>query len=198
VLIVVRHGQTAPNAEGALLGRADPPLTDLGRRQATALAAALGRPDRLVSSPLQRARDTAAAFGRPVEIDERWIELDYGELDGIASGAVAEDVWERWRADPGFAPEGGESLVTLGGRVREACRDLGEEAAVSDVVVVTHVSPIKAAVAWALETGDEVAWRLYVYDASVTRIRTGPAGAVLVGFNEVHPPADVPAGSADD
>jgi broad specificity phosphatase PhoE len=195
VLIIVRHGQTAPNAEGVLLGRADPPLTELGRRQAAALAAALGRPDRLVSSPLQRARDTAAAFGQPVQIDERWIELDYGELDGVASEAVSEQVWDRWRSDPGFAPEGGESLLTLGERVRAACRDLAEEAAVADIVVVSHVSPIKAAVAWALGTGDEVAWRLYVYDASVTRIRTGPAGAVLVGFNEVHPPADRPARS---
>jgi broad specificity phosphatase PhoE len=195
VLILVRHGQTAANAEGLLLGRADPPLTDLGRRQSEALALALGSPDRVVSSPLQRARATAAAFGLPVEVDERWIELDYGSLEGLAPSDVAGEVWDCWRGDSHFAPPGGESLAALSGRVRRACEDLAEEASTTDVVVVTHVSPIKAAVAWALGTGDEVAWRLYVYDASVCRIRTGPPGPWLVGFNEVHPPP-VPADSS--
>lgn len=189
MLIVVRHGQTAANAGGLLLGRADPPLTDLGRRQARALAAALPEAARVVSSPLERARATAAAFGRPVEVDDRWVELDYGEYDGLAPGAVAREVWDRWRSDCDFVPPGGESLTQLGARVRAACGDLAEEAATADVVVVTHVSPIKAAIAWALGTGDEIAWRLYVYDASVHRIRTGPPGPWLVGFNEVHPPA---------
>ena len=46
MLILLRHGQTAVNAEGRLLGRADPPLTDLGRRQAQALADAVGRDGR--------------------------------------------------------------------------------------------------------------------------------------------------------
>jgi broad specificity phosphatase PhoE len=144
----------------------------------------------VISSPLERARATAAAFGRPVEIDERWIELDYGALDGLAFNDVAAGVWERWRADRHFVPEGGESLAALGVRVRQACEDLAEEASGADVVVVTHVSPIKAAVAWALGTGDEVAWRLYVHDASVCRILTGPPGPRLVAFNEAHPPAD--------
>ncbi len=189
MLILVRHGQTAANAEGRLLGRADPPLTDLGRRQAEALAAALRSPARVISSPLERARATAAGFGLPVEVDERWIELDYGALDGVAWGDVAPAVWDRWRADCRFVPEGGESLVALGLRVRSACEELAGEASVADVVVVTHVSPIKAAVAWALGTGDEVAWRLYVHDASVCRILTSPPGPRLVAFNEAHPPA---------
>lgn len=71
MLILVRHGQTAANAAGMLLGRADPPLTELGRRQAVALAAALPSPTRLIASPPARARETAAAFGRTVEVDER-------------------------------------------------------------------------------------------------------------------------------
>lgn len=188
VLILVRHGQTSANAQGLLLGRADPPLTDLGARQARSLAAALGRPGRVVSSPLQRAQATAATFGVPVEVDERWIELDYGALDGLAPAAVAAEVWDRWRGDCDYVPEGGESLSTLGLRVREACEELAEEAATDDIVVVTHVSPIKAAVAWALGTGDEVQWRLYVRDASVHRIVTGPPGPRLVAFNELYPP----------
>ena len=117
MLLLVRHGETPPNRRGLMLGRADPSLTDVGQEQARRLAAALPVPDLIVSSPLRRARDTAAAFGRPVELDERWIELDYGELDGQPSDAVTAGVLARWRADASFAPPGGESLEALSSRV---------------------------------------------------------------------------------
>jgi broad specificity phosphatase PhoE len=193
MLILARHGQTSANAEGLLCGRADVPLTDLGIRQAKALVASVGTPARVISSPLRRARDTAAGFGVPVEVDDRWIELDYGALDLLGHGDVAADVWDRWRVDCDYVPGGGESLTALGRRVREACGELAEAAATADIVVVTHVSPIKAAIAWALETGDDVAWRLYVRDASVHRILTDPPGPRLFTFNEVHPPPDAGA-----
>ena len=187
MLYLVRHGQTAANAAGLLLGRADPPLTDLGRRQATAIAGALPAPARIVSSPLSRARDTAAAFGPAVEIDERWVEMDYGELDGRPVASVSADLWSRWRTDPDFAPSGGESLAAVGERVRRACTELAESAGGADVVVVSHVSPIKAAIAWALGVTDAVAWRMYVEDAAVARVDTGPPAPLLMSFNEVFP-----------
>ncbi len=190
VLFIVRHGQTQANADGLILGRADPALTELGRRQAAALAEALPAPAVVVSSPLRRAQETAAAFGVPVETDERWIELDYGTMDGAPATSVGDDVWARWRADPAFAPPGGESLVALGARVRHGCDELATGASERDIVVVTHVSPIKAAVAWALGVGDEVAWKLFVEDAAVCRIRIGQFGPLLTAFNERHlPPA---------
>jgi len=185
VLHLVRHGRTAENAAGLLLGRADPPLDAVGRAQATALVAALPKPDRVVSSPLLRARQTAEAFGAPVSLDERWIELDYGTLDGTPLSETRPEIWEQWRADIAFVPAGGESLATLGSRVREACDALASLAADSEVVVVTHVSPLKASVAWALGVGDEVAWRLYVAPASITRIGVRDGRAVLRSFNEV-------------
>lgn len=184
MLIVVRHGRTEANASGLLLGRRlDPALDELGRRQAAAVAAALPGAARVISSPLQRAQETAAAFGRPVEVDERWIELDYGELDGTPLRDVPADVWAAWRADPSLSPGGGESLVDLGVRVRAACTDLAEEAERTDVIVVTHVSPVKAALAWALDVGDEVSWRAYVAPASITRIATVGARSSLHAFN---------------
>jgi broad specificity phosphatase PhoE len=189
VLLLVRHGQTAPNADGLLLGRADPPLTDLGRLQARSLAAALPRPARVISSPLERARRTAEAFGVPVEIDERWTELDYGELDGRPASALADDRRACGTVDVSYAPPGGESLAALGARVRAACTELVDAATTSVVVVVTHVSPIKAAVAWALGVPDTIAWRMYVEDASVSRIDIGPAGPVVRWFNRGPAPA---------
>ena len=188
-LVLVRHGQTAVNAEGRLQGRIDAPLTDLGRRQAAASAAALtatALPTRIVSSPLLRARQTAEAFGPAIDldIDERWIELDYGEWDGALLRTMDQAAWDRWRADPSFVPPGGESLVTLAARVHEACEALMDEARESDVVVVSHVSPIKAAVAWALGVGPETSWRMFLGVAAICRITIGPRGPSLTSYNE--------------
>jgi probable phosphoglycerate mutase len=187
-LIVVRHGRTEANASGLLLGRLDPPLDDEGRRQARALGEALGSVERVISSPLARTRETASLVAGDevtVDIDERWIELDYGELDGTPVRDVPAETWIQWRANPDFAAPGGESLRQLGRRVGAACADLADEAAHADVVVVTHVSPIKAAMAWALDAGDEVTWRLHVTPASITRIGFSGFGPVVQSFNEV-------------
>jgi broad specificity phosphatase PhoE len=185
-LFLVRHGRTAANAGGLLLGRADPALDDLGRDQAAALASLVESPARVVSSPLQRCRETAAAFGAPVEVDERWIELDYGDWDQQPIASIGRDAWAAWRADLDFRPPGGETLRELGARVRSACAELAGDAADGDVVVVTHVSPLKAAIAWALQVGDELSWRLHVTPASVTRVGIRPTGPVLLTFNETH------------
>lgn len=186
MLIVARHGQTRHNADGLLLGRLDPPLTELGQAQAASLRAAVEGAVRVVCSPLLRARQTAAALGLPVEIDERWIEVDYGIHDGRPLAEIPPELWRRWREDQSFVPEGGESLASVGRRVAAACESLTAEAAERDVVVVTHVSPLKAAVAWALGVGDEVVWRMFVAVASVTRIAVTERGPVLQSFNETH------------
>lgn len=191
MLTLVRHGRTEANRTGLLLGRLDVDLDPLGAAQAAAVARAVGPADRVVCSPLKRARATADAWGAPVEVDERWIELDYGELDGTRMRDVAPDVWGRWRSDVAWAPAGGESLHDLGARVRAACDDLVGAARDEHVVVVTHVSPIKAAVAWAMDVGDEVSWRMFVAPASVTRISVGARGPSLHGFNDVSHLADV-------
>lgn len=192
MIVVVRHGRTAANAGGLLLGRADPPLDDEGARQAAALATACTALDvgRIVTSPLGRCNQTAAAIAAGVsatpaiEVDERWIELDYGELDGRPISEVSAATWAAWRSDVGWRPPGGESLASLGARVREACEGLVDEASGRDVVVVSHVSPIKAAVAWALGVGDETAWRMWVGPASITRIGVAGGRPSLRSFNE--------------
>jgi broad specificity phosphatase PhoE len=196
VLLLVRHGESEANAAGLLVGRSDPPLTGRGRDQAVALGARLRRHRvvvaRVVSSPLTRAHDTAVLLGSGVEaeVDARWIEVDYGQFEGVAVADVPVDTWRAWRADVNFRPPAGESLAEVGERVREACEEQfarpGNGArADADVVVVSHVSPIKAAVAWALGAGDELAWRLQLATGSLTRIGWGASGPVLVGYNEV-------------
>jgi broad specificity phosphatase PhoE len=191
VLILVRHGESTGNADGLLLGRLDAPLTERGLEQAHSLGSSMAGATRVISSPLARARDTAEALGLglPVEIDDRWIEVDYGEFDGQPLGAVPAEVWLRWREDRHFRPPGGETLAEVGIRVGKACEELfathGEGArGDGDVVVVSHVSPIKAATCWSLGLGDEGAWRLYLATASITRVSWGTDGPVLNRFND--------------
>lgn len=186
MIYLVRHGQTQANASGRLQGRADLPLTELGREQAVALASVLPAGAAVYSSPLTRARQTAQilAGDREVRVDERWIEVDYGAYDGLAVGSVPAEEWARWRSDPHFRPPGGESLAECSARVREACAELTGAARDGDVVVVSHVSPIKAAVSWALGVGDEASWRMYLGLASICRVSVTERGPSLHSFNE--------------
>jgi broad specificity phosphatase PhoE len=184
VIAFVRHGETPPNRAGLLLGRSDAALTDHGRAQADRLAYVLAGSDvrHVLTSPLRRARDTAApiaaACHRAVEVDERLIEIDYGEWEGNRFGDLEPAVVSRWRRDGEFAPPGGESLVIVADRVASFCEEWLDDRV---VVAVSHVSPIKAAVTWTLRVPPELAWRMRLDVASITRIGAGP---VLLSFNE--------------
>ncbi len=193
MLILVRHGESVANAQGLLLGRTDAELTETGRVQAAAVPSLLRRPVvELRSSPLARARDTAEllGLGLPIMVDDRWIEVDYGEFECQPLGGIPAHVWQRWQRDRGFRPAGGESLAEVDTRVAAACEELfatdgeGARRADGDVVVVSHVTPIKAAVAWALGTTD-LYWRLFLMTASVTRIGWSRDAPILHGYNEV-------------
>lgn len=189
MLILVRHGMTALNVERRLQGRSDAALNATGERQARDVGAHLGPLDVVISSPLRRARETAAALerrpGTEIEIDERWIELDYGEFEGRRFGDTNSELWERWRADAAFRPTGGESLLDVAGRVRTALPELFERAAGADVAVVSHVSPIKAAIAHVLDAPASIAWRTHLVTASICRIDVSGDAPVLLTFNEV-------------
>ena len=191
MITFVRHGQTAINRDGRLQGRLDARLSDTGVAQAGALAAGLEHDPviRVVSSPLLRARETAAAIaaahGLEVETDERLIELDYGEWDGVPLRLVPPEDWAKWRADATFAPPGGESLVEVQDRVASFCADFvnGSETV---IVAVSHVSPIKAAVCVALGRDPLLTWRMQLSLASITRIGGRPDGTpFLLTYNEV-------------
>ena len=193
MLILVRHGESVANAQGLLLGRTDAELTETGRAQAASVPTLLERPVvELRSSPLCRAVDTAELLGLdlPVVIDERWIEVDYGEFECQPLGDIPADVWQKWQRDRDFCPADGESLTEVDVRIAAACEELfvedgsGARRRDGDVVIVSHVTPIKAAVAWALGTPD-LYWRLYLRTASVTRISWNRDAPILHGFNEV-------------
>jgi len=191
VLILVRHGRTPANAAGLLQGRLDQDLDEYGREQAAAVVEYVRSwcdVDAVVASPLKRAQQTAAGFGQPVETDDRWLELSYGEYEGTPHTEVPSEVWQRWRADPHFTPAGGESLAALDVRVRSACVELVGRATSENVVVVSHVSPMKSAVAWALGVDVGISFNCHLDHAAVCRIAFRGGAPILYTFNETAPP----------
>lgn len=137
----MRHGQSTWNASARWQGRADPPLTDVGQRQAAAAAEALGAVDAIVSSPLQRAHHTAVILSEllgigPVHLEERLVERDAGEWTGLTMDEI--DVRfpgdrAAWRTPPGF--EGDEQLLA---RAIPALEEMAAQFEGGEVVAVTH------------------------------------------------------------
>jgi probable phosphoglycerate mutase len=206
LIILVRHGRTEANHRGLLLGRADPRLDETGIVQVAALADYLAQEligrkiNAVVTSPLLRTQETAAAIGHALavtpEVDERLIEMNYGEWDQLPVDEIAPEVWKQWRVDPDFSPPGGESLAQVQIRVGQCLDDLVRRAHSPDpdspggvVVAVSHTSPIKAALVWALRGSPELAWRFRLSVASITEITLGPFGPVVTRFNETVTPS---------
>jgi broad specificity phosphatase PhoE len=189
VLYLVRHGRTDANASGLLQGRLDPPLDAIGHKQARAIAAMIGEVDVVIASSLVRAQQTAEYFAKPVAVDDRWIELAYGEYEGVPAGEVPPEVWQSWRTNDQFATKGGESFGALDARVRAACADLAPRIYAENIVVVSHVSPIKAAVAWALDATMDIMFHCHLSQASMCRVSIGKFGPLLHSFNEQAPDA---------
>lgn len=153
-LILLRHGQTEYNATQRMQGHLDTELTELGRVQAKNAAAELAarQPQRIISSDLRRAFDTAVSLGdasdMPIGIDKRlretylgdWQGLTHHDVDQLAPGARVA-----WRADATIAPPGGESRVDVARRsvpvVKELVENLpewGAEGSSKPIVLVAH------------------------------------------------------------
>ncbi|MCW4602809.1 histidine phosphatase family protein [Janibacter hoylei] len=171
-LIVLRHGQTGSNLKGIWQGQLDHELTDLGREQARAAAAAIAslRPTRVVSSDLVRARDTAeevaaASGGLSVALDERWREIHAGGWQGLTAAQVAarypEDA-ERLVSGEDFRRGGhGESLADVARRTRSALDELIASMDPGEcVVIATHGVTGRSLVAELVGIDQTTAWRV--------------------------------------
>jgi broad specificity phosphatase PhoE len=153
LLLLARHGQTADNAGGLILGRRDPPLSELGRAQALALAMAAQDAGIAVlwTSPLQRAATTAAIVsdvtGAPVSVLDGLAESDRGSWEGQPVAELRRSEPERFAAfeaaSDGFAFPGGESIAD---QVARTCSALDRVVAgPQPALVVAHVGTIRAA-----------------------------------------------------
>ncbi|MDJ1641057.1 bifunctional RNase H/acid phosphatase [Streptomyces pakalii] len=182
-LVLLRHGETAltPEKRFSGSGGSDPGLSAVGRGQAERAAghfAALGTVQEIVSSPLRRCRETAAAvaarLGLDVRIDESLRETDFGAWEGLTFGEVRErygDDLTAWLASPDTAPTGGgESFTQVAERVAAARDRLVARYAGSTVLLVTHVTPIKTFVRLALGAPPEALFRMELSAASISTV----------------------------
>jgi broad specificity phosphatase PhoE len=151
-LLLTRHGMTAAGESAVLGSQIDVPLAPEGRAQAQALADRLEgvRIDRVVASPLSRALETAqiVTTGRPIEIDDRLREMDYGRWEGLVSAEIdARDpeLRARWEHDPAAThTPGGECGEDVAARALSFLVDLlSEELAPSAVPQAAGAAAIR-------------------------------------------------------
>ncbi len=176
-LILLRHGQTELSIERRYSGHGDPELTELGQQQAAAAALAIAKrlsrqgvePAAVLSSPLRRARQTAAAVaestGTELEVREGLIETDFGGWEGLTFTEARErdpELHGRWLGSADVEPPGGESFRAVGERVEAERARIVEEFAGRTVILVSHVTPIKMLLRTALGAGDEVLYRMHL------------------------------------
>lgn len=188
--LLLRHGQTALSTQRRYSGRGNPALTDVGRRQADAAARYLaqrGGISAVITSPLQRSYDTAAAaakaLGLDVTVDEDLIETDFGDWEGLTFGEAAErdpDLHTRWLRDTTLAPPGGESFDSVQQRIRRARNRIIAEHGAGTVLVVSHVTPIKTLLRIALAADQSIMFRLHLDLASLSIAEFYPDGGSSV------------------
>ncbi|TRX60271.1 bifunctional RNase H/acid phosphatase [Corynebacterium hiratae] len=192
--ILLRHGQTAMSAAKQYSGRANPELTELGKKQALAAAQALSDThiDTVVCSPLRRCQQTAAAVveGRDLRVEtvEDLIEVDFGRWEGktfAEADAADPELHARWLKDTSVACPGGESLRAVHRRVSAARRKLQQRYAGQTVLVVSHVNPIKSFVRQALDSGPQTPNHLFLELASLSEVEFFDGGSTLHRFNDV-------------
>ncbi|GAB2581712.1 bifunctional RNase H/acid phosphatase [Kribbella endophytica] len=213
-LILLRHGETAHTVDKRFSGSGgdDPGLSEIGRGQAEAAAAyiaglaggetsadgaaGLGSIDAVISSPMLRTRQTAAAvaerLGLDVEVRDAWVECSFGDWDGYTFAEVQEkwpDALNAWLGSTTVAPPGGESFDACARRARSARDAVLSSYPGKTVVVVTHVTPIKLMVRGVLQAPMASLFRMELKPATVTEINWYADGlASLRGFNVVPPP----------
>lgn len=198
-VLLVRHGRTTANASGLLAGRADGVALDtVGLDQAARAAErTAGAPlARVVSSPLERCRQTAQALldyqtVTPESVTEQGItECDYGQWQGRALKDLAQEpLWSVVQTQPSAAVfPGGESLAAMQARSVEAVRRHDAEVAArhgADAVwaAVSHGDVIKSVLADALGMHLDLFQRIVVGPASISIVRYGPRRPEVVAVN---------------
>ena len=195
-IIAIRHGETAWNVDTRIQGHLDIPLNDTGLWQARQVAHALaGEPIAAVyTSDLQRAHATAQAVatatGAPLTTDLGLRERSFGHFQGRTFAQIEAELPDdarRWRKrDPHYAPDGGESLMSLRERIARTVTALAARHVGEQVVMVAHGGVLD--VLYRLATRQDIqaprTWQLA--NAAINRLLWTPQGLSLVGWADTQ------------
>ncbi len=197
-LLLVRHGQTAYNAEVRFMGQLDVPLDETGRSQAQAVGQRLAdeHPAAIYSSNLSRAVDTARAIQSAIpshpelKLDARLIEGHFGDWQGKTYDELrvndAERIarWEKGRLR--VAPPNGESLPDMAKRVQAAYQEILGAHPDQNVIVVAHGGTLQVLLVLALGLPLEDYRKLWLSNASVSELQIETERVILFHLNDTN------------
>lgn len=194
-LLLVRHAQSTFNAEHRIQGQLDPPLSDLGRREAESVATRFLNvvPAGFYSSPLQRTCETAAAIGRALgaepELDAGLMEIGLGRWEGRTGAELARDepeLWEQWSAFSSWdLVPGSEGRIPFSNRVSTTLRRLWSRHPEGDVICVTHGGVVQVALHEAIGRIPEGQFPFGIENASISVLTKVRGRVVIAGANDV-------------
>jgi phosphoserine phosphatase len=196
-IILVRHGHVDWLTPERFRGRAELPLSSLGRRQAQATAghiAATWTPDAVYTSPLGRCRETGAAIAAPFRLEPLPIDglcdIDYGEWQGLTREQAKEswpDETELWFRLPHLAaiPKG-ETLAAVLSRATAALRDILRGHPDGTVVLVGHDSVNRVLLLFALEAPLSRYWQLRQHPCGINELFFDNGSFVVGSINQTQ------------
>ena len=190
----MRHGETAWNAEGRWQGQTDVPLSDQGRHEAALAGRRLTseRFDRIVTSDLVRAADTARLIApeAEIEIDPALREMNVGAWCGLLHAEVAErhpdELRGLWQSDDVRIGGHGETVTELGARVVAAIDRIARESAGKKVLVVTHGGVIRGILLDMLGLTGKTRPFFGSRNTAITRIRVDGGRRTLRSYNDAQ------------
>jgi probable phosphoglycerate mutase len=197
-IIFLRHGQAKNNVDKILAGRTEGvPLTETGISQAQHAAELLThmKIGAIYSSPIQRAKHTAEIVGEKnsidVTIDDRLIELDMGKFTGKSYSEIISErgnVFEKfYNGDLEIAHNGVETFDQVKKRVKSIVDHVIEKHEDQNVVLVTHMDPIKAMISTVVDLSPQNLFSLIIANASLNLFRESNKTFSLSAINLMHP-----------
>ena len=197
-IIFLRHGQAINNTQRILAGRTPGvPLTEKGVDQAEKAAKFLEDMNisAIYSSPIERAKNTADIVGKhnsiDVRIDERLIELDMGKFTGMPYDKIFSShgnvFMKFYKGELEIAHNGVETFADVKKRVLGMVDHVIENHPDENVVLVTHMDPIKAMLSTIVSLSPENLFELIIANASLNIFREYERKLSISGINVMHP-----------
>ncbi len=192
-IYLVRHGETAWNAEGRFQGQSDKPLDEKGKQQANALGQHLKgkKLAAIYSSDLQRAWETARIISSfntmPVTPHPGLREMSFGSWEGMTYDQIQAkypDELAAWRDNIlTTSPPGGENLEQLATRVMAVYDDICHKYKNGTLLVVAHGGVLQVMLCLALELSPHKYWHFHLDPGSLSEIAIYPEGVILNRLN---------------
>lgn len=197
-IIFLRHGQAKNNIERILAGRTPGvPLTEQGVEQAQTAAEFLEHMNisAIYSSPMERAKHTADIVGKhnsiDVAIDDRLIELDMGKFTGMPYNEIFSNhgnvFLKFYRGELEIAHNGVETFEEVKKRILSMVDHVIEKHPNENVVLVTHMDPIKAMLSTIVDLTPTNLFELIIANASLNIFREHQKKFSVSGINVMHP-----------